>query len=121
MTPITIYHNPQCSKSRKALELIRLQGIAPVIVSYLSNPMDLKELKALHQLLRLPVREMIRSNETAYTELNLDDRQKDDDTILALVARYPDLLQRPIVVQGNRAVIARPPEEVLKLLSSSEF
>ncbi|VVE66038.1 arsenate reductase (glutaredoxin) [Pandoraea anapnoica] len=115
---ITVYHNPRCSKSREALALVEGSpaGHDLQIVEYLKTPPTLAELKRLHQLLGMPVREMIRSNETEFAELGLGDTALSDDALLAAVARHPKLLQRPIVVNGNKAVIARPPELVSSVL-----
>ena len=111
---ITVYHNPRCSKSREALALVEgssaVGGSDLQIIEYLKTPPTLAELKRLHKLLGVPVRDMIRSNETEFAELGLADTALSDDALLAAVAKHPKLLQRPIVVNGNKAVIARPPE-----------
>lgn len=117
---ITVYHNPRCSKSREALALV--EGAPAVgggdlqIIEYLKTPPTLADLKRLHNLLGVPVREMIRSNETEYTELGLADTTMTEDALLAAVAAHPKLLQRPIVVNGDKAVIARPPELASQVL-----
>jgi len=114
VTMITVYHNPRCSKSREALALVEgssaVGGSDLQIIEYLKTPPTLAELKRLHKLLGVPVREMIRSNEAEYAELGLADTALTDDALLAAVAKHPKLLQRPIVVNGDKAVIARPPE-----------
>ncbi|VVE89001.1 arsenate reductase (glutaredoxin) [Pandoraea bronchicola] len=111
---ITVYHNPRCSKSREALALVEgssaVGGSDLQIIEYLKTPPKLAELKRLHTLLDVPVREMIRSNEAEYAALGLADTALTDDALLAAVAEHPKLLQRPIVVNGDKAVIARPPE-----------
>ncbi|VVE19637.1 arsenate reductase [Pandoraea eparura] len=111
---ITVYHNPRCSKSREALALVEgspaVGGSDLQIIEYLKTPPTLADLKRLHKLLGVPVREMIRSNEAEYAELGLADAAMTDDALLAAVAAHPKLLQRPIVVNGDKAVIARPPE-----------
>lgn len=111
---ITVYHNPRCSKSREALALVEgsLAGKPLQIIEYLKTPPTLADLKHLHTLLGVPVREMLRSNETEFAELGLADTALSDDELLAAVAEHPKLLQRPIVVNGKKAVIARPPELV---------
>ncbi len=118
---ITIYHNPRCSKSRETLALVdaaatRL-GEPLEIVEYLKTPPDLGTLTALHALLGLPVRAMIRDGETPYAELGLADAALSDQALLTAVATHPVLLQRPLVVRGERAVIGRPPENVLAILN----
>jgi arsenate reductase len=111
---ITVYHNPRCSKSREALALVEgspaVGGSDLQIIEYLKTPPTLADLKRLHKLLGVPVREMIRGNEAEYAELGLADAAMTDDALLAAVAAHPKLLQRPIVVNGDKAVIARPPE-----------
>jgi arsenate reductase (glutaredoxin) len=113
---LTIYHNPRCSKSREALQLLRDAGQEPEVVEYLKTPPDAATLARLQQALGLPAREMARSNEPAWREAGLDTATTDDAAVLAAIARDPVLLQRPLVVRGARAVIGRPPERVLELL-----
>lgn len=116
---VTIYHNPRCSKSREALALLEgspAAGGGVEIVEYLKTPPTLAQLQQLHKLLNVPVREMIRSGETEYAELGLSDTTLSDDKLLAAIAAHPKLLQRPIVINGKRAVIARPPTLVDNVL-----
>lgn len=115
MTEITLYHNPRCSKSRAALALLRERGAEVTLVEYLKTPPGAAELKRLAERLGLPVREMLRSNESIYRELGLGDPAHGDDDLLRAIAAHPILLQRPIAVAGGRAVIGRPPENVLEL------
>ncbi|MDW8342942.1 MAG: arsenate reductase (glutaredoxin) [Verrucomicrobiae bacterium] len=110
-----LYHNPRCSKSRAALALMRERGIEPHVIEYLKTPPTLPELRQLRRQLGLPVREMVRCDEPLYRKLNLDNA--DDEALLAAIAHHPILLQRPILAWGNRAVIGRPPEEILALIS----
>lgn len=118
---ITIYHNPRCSKSRGACDLIndRLkQSGEPVeIVEYLKEPPTLDDLKALHQMLGGSVRDMIRDSETPYKELGLADPKMGDEQLLEAIVAHPVLLQRPIVVRNGKAVIGRPPENVEALFA----
>lgn len=116
MTEITLYHNPRCSKSRAALELLRERGAEVRLVEYLKTPPDETELERLAAQLDLPVRKMMRSNEKIYRELDLDNPVHGDDDLLRAVAEHPILLQRPIAVAAGRAVIGRPPENVLELI-----
>ena len=113
---ITIYHNPRCSKSRGACELVndRLsQSGEPVkIVEYLKEPLSIEELKALHKMLGGTVRAMIRDNEAPYKELGLAEPTLTDDQLYEAIVAHSILLQRPIVVRNGRAVIGRPPENV---------
>ncbi len=116
MTEITLYHNPRCSKSRAALALLREHGADVRLVEYLKTPPDEATLKRLAGQLGLPVREMLRSGERIYRELGLDNPAQGGDDLLRAVAEHPILLQRPIAVAGERAVIGRPPENVLELI-----
>lgn len=114
---ITIYHNPRCSKSRQALELLESHGAVPRVVRYLETPPDAATLKTLLVALGLPARALLRSGEDEYRELGLDDPGLDDDALIAAMAAHPRLIERPLVIRGKRAVIGRPPEKVLELLA----
>ncbi len=118
---ITIYHNPRCSKSRGACELVsdRLKqtGEAVTIVEYLREPFSMDDLKALHKMLGGSVRDMIRDNEAPYRDLGLADQTLTDDRLYDAIISHPILLQRPIVVRNGRAVIGRPPENVEALFA----
>ncbi|TFW07777.1 arsenate reductase (glutaredoxin) [Oxalobacteraceae bacterium OM1] len=111
---ITIYHNPRCSKSREALAQVQAHaervGTSLTVVDYQKTPLDLAQLRELQAKLGVPVREMVRTGEDAYAELQLNDA--DDDALLAALAAHPILLQRPVVVSGERALIARPPADL---------
>ena len=111
---ITIYHNSQCSNSRKALELIRERGLEPVVVEYLKTPPKREELQGLIGKLGVPVREVMRSKEPVYTELNL--AAAGDGALLDAIAAHPVLLNRPIVVTPKGAKLCRAGETVLELL-----
>jgi arsenate reductase len=114
---LRIFHNPRCSKSREALALLQQRGLQPEVIEYLKTPPSLGQLQELQRLLGLPVRELLRSGEDAYRELGLADTSLSDEQLLQAIAAHPQLLQRPIVVNGGRAVIARPPELLDSLLS----
>lgn len=113
---ITIYHNPRCSKSRCACELVEdrlTQSKEPVkIVEYLKEPLSTDDLKALHKMLGGSVRDMMRDNEAPYQDLGLAAPSLSDDELYAAIVAHPILLQRPIVVRDGRAVIGRPPENI---------
>ena len=111
-----IYHNPRCSKSRATLELLRAHRIEPRVVEYLKTPPDAKTLRELLQKLGLRPRDILREGEDEFAALGLDDPAKSDDELIAAMVRHPVLLQRPIVVCGDRAVVGRPPESVQTLL-----
>jgi len=112
---VTIYHNPNCSNSRKALEIIRARGIEPTVVEYLKTPLTPQKLRHLiKENLHVPVRDVMRTKEAAYDEMNLDGA--DDDTLFAAIAAHPILLNRPIVVTDKGARLCRPGETVEELL-----
>lgn len=111
-----IYHNTRCSKSRQTLALIEDAGIKPTIVNYLDAPLTEAKIKDLLNKLGLEARAIIRSGEDAYKELGLSDSNLPEQNLIAAIAKHPRLLERPIVVKGNNAIIGRPPENVLKLL-----
>ena len=116
MSSFTIYHNPRCSKSRQTLALLNERGIEPDIVEYLKSPLSMDDLQSLQQKLGFPALAMIRSKDQAFEDLGLNTVQDSDDALLEAIAEQPSLLKRPIVVCGNKAVIGRPPENVLELL-----
>jgi arsenate reductase len=116
MSTSRLLHNPRCSKSRAALALLQARGIDLAVVPYLDEPPSADELRALLGQLRLDPRELLRSGEPEYIALGLADPALDDDTLLAAMAAHPWLIERPVFVHRNRAVIGRPPERVLELL-----
>ena len=112
----TLYHNPQCSKSRGALDLLRERGIEPRIRSYLEQAPSIEELHELLATLGTGPRALLRTGEPEYIELGLDDQALDDATLIAAMHAHPRLMERPIFVCGGRAVVGRPAERVLDLL-----
>ena len=115
VSDVTIYHNPHCSNSRKALEIIRAHGIEPKVVEYLKTPLTPQKLRHLiKDELKTGVREVMRTQEAAYADMKLD--AADDDTLLAAMAAHPILLNRPIVVTDKGARLCRPGERVEELL-----
>jgi arsenate reductase len=114
---ITIFHNPRCSKSRDTLALLRKKGISPTIVAYLEQPPSPAELgKLLSRLGFVDARQLMRKNEAEYTELGLDNPGLDQEALIAAMVAHPRLIERPIVVNGEKAAIGRPPENVLTIL-----
>ncbi len=111
----TIYHNPRCGKSRAALGILTGHGIEPTIVEYLKTPLDRDQLRALLKKLGLKPEQIVRKGEEVYKQAYASKAMTDDDWLDALVA-HPILMERPIVVKGNRAVVGRPPEKVTELL-----
>ncbi len=116
MSSITIYHNPRCSKSRQTLALLEEKGVAPQVVRYLETPPDAKELKALLTKLGVAPRDLLRKGEEAYKSLGLSDSSLSDEALIDAMIAHPKLIERPIVVKGDRAVLGRPPENALTLL-----
>lgn len=116
MSQYTIYHNPRCSKSRQTLALLQEHGVEPDIVLYLESPPDVAALQALIDKLGIDVRSLLRKGEADYKALGLADKSLGDADLMAAMCSHPKLIERPIVVKGNRAVLGRPPENVLELL-----
>ncbi len=116
MTDLTLYHNPRCSKSRGALELLEARGLAPTLVRYLETPLSATELQDLLGKLKLSARQLLRSSEDEYKTLNLADSSLSEEQLIAAMVAYPKLIERPILVVGNKAIIGRPPEKVLEIL-----
>ena len=113
---VVIYHNPKCSKSRKALELLRSRNIEPRIIEYLKSPPSRMQLTEILSMLELTPRGLIRSREPEYRDNGLADPEVTDDELLQAIVEYPILMQRPIVLGNGKAAIGRPPEQVLKIL-----
>lgn len=116
MSEIVLYHNPRCSKSRAALELLQSRELAVSAVPYLEAPPNASALRELLGKLGLEARQLLRTGEEAYRELNLADPALDEDALIAAMAAHPKLIERPIAVCGERAVVGRPPERVLEIL-----
>ena len=117
MSQVTIYHNPRCSKSRQTLDLIRRCGIEPEIVTYLTDPPTESRLDSLLQAMGKEPLEVLRSKEALFKELGLSTKDpRSRNEWIKLMVTHPKLLERPIVVAGNRVVLGRPPENVLDIL-----
>jgi len=114
--PLTIYHNPKCTKSRQTLKLLEEHGVKPKIIEYLKTPPSETELKRLLKLLGMRPRELLRKKEPEYKQAKLDDPSLSDTAVIRAMTQYPKLIERPIVVAKNKAVLGRPPENVLKLI-----
>ncbi len=114
--PVTIYHNPRCSKSRETLALLNERGLEVEIVEYLQTPPDAAALAGLLDGLGLEPRDLMRKKEAAYKELGLDDPALDRSALIAAMVENPVLIERPIVVAGARVALGRPPEAVLDIL-----
>jgi arsenate reductase len=113
---VTIYHNPRCSKSRETLALLESKGVEPSVVEYLNTPVDLATLDTLlTQLGFESAHQLVRSKETLYKELGLN-KDTDETSLKQAMLDNPKLIERPIVVKGDKAAIGRPPESVLAIL-----
>jgi arsenate reductase len=115
MSEVVVYHNPRCSKSRATLELLKQRGIEPRVVEYLSDPLSAAELEDLAVKLGRPASEWIRAKEDAFAAAGLGPESTEAE-VLAAIEQHPILMERPIVVRGDRAAIGRPPENVLEIL-----
>lgn len=115
MSDVTIYHNPRCSKSRNTLAIIEEKGVDPAVVLYLESPLGDSEIRALLQKLGITASQLVRKGEDDYKTSGLNAGSAEEDIIKAM-AKFPRLIERPIVVRGTRAVLGRPPENVLELL-----
>ena len=113
---VSIWHNPQCSKSRQSLSLIEEKGITPTIILYLENAPEPKEIKRVLGLLGRSPRELMRLKELAYGENGLDNEALSDDELIAGMVANPSLIERPVVINGDKARIGRPPEDILDIL-----
>jgi arsenate reductase (glutaredoxin) len=116
MTDLTLYHNPRCSKSRGALELLQARGLAPTVVRYLETPLDAAHLQALLGKLQISARQLLRTGEDEYKTLNLADTSLSEAQLIAALAAHPKLMERPILETAEKAVIGRPPEKILEIL-----
>ena len=115
--PFLVYHNPRCGTCRKLLALLESRGLSPRLVRYMDRePLSAEAITDLASLLGLAPRELLRAKDPAYLECGLDDAGLSDAALCAAMADSPGLMQRPILVAGDRAVVARPPERALSIL-----
>jgi arsenate reductase (glutaredoxin) len=112
---ITIYHNPRCSKSRQTLDLLKTQGIEPEIELYLDSPPNAEILSDLLSKLGIEASQLVRKNEAYYKE-NLKGLELTESQLIEAMIKNPKLIERPIVVVGDKAVLGRPPEAVLEII-----
>lgn len=110
---VTIYHNPRCTKSRQTLELLRGRGIEPTIIEYLKTPPSAAELKKLLAMLGLEARQLLRSKEAREAGIAAT---LDEAALIDAMVKNPVVIERPIVVNGGKAALGRPPEAVTKIL-----
>lgn len=113
---VIIYHNPRCSKSRQTLALLEEKGVSPDIVEYLNMPPSAAELSDILARLGMEPRDLMRKGEAAYKENGLGDDSLSRDALIQAMVDNPILIERPIVLTGDKAAIGRPPESVLDIL-----
>ena len=116
MSNVKIYHNPRCSKSRQALQIIKDHGIKPKVIEYLKDPLGKGELEDIAKSLGVRPKEFVRKNEAEFKDNNLAGKLEKDDDILEAMSKFPKIMERPIITSDLGAVIGRPPENVLKIL-----
>lgn len=116
MHELTLYHNPHCSKSRKTLDLLLHKGLNPLIIDYVKQPLTLEQFQQLGS--HFALKHFVRTNEAIFDELKLS--IDNEDEVLAAMSVHPILMQRPIVVYKNKAIIGRPPEQVLALFEEEK-
>ena len=113
---ITIYHNPRCSKSRATLALLEKHDVSFRIVEYLKAPPTRQELSTILSMLGINARSLLRTKESIYKSKGLDDKALSEKDLISAIIKNPILMERPIVVANNKAIIGRPPENVLTII-----
>lgn len=114
---LVIYHNPRCSKSRETLQILEDNNLNPEIIEYLDEPPTVQELTRIIGMLGIEARELLRTTEQVYKDAELDDDSLSEEEIIEALCEYPALLQRPIVVAGDKAILGRPPTRVLDIIA----
>ena len=117
MNDLTIYHNPRCSKSRQTLQIIKDYGIQPTVVEYLKAPLKESELENISRLLNKRPKDFVRKNEADFKENNIKDIIENDIVLINKMVQFPKIIERPIVLYKNKALLGRPPESVLEILN----
>ena len=113
---ITVYQKPTCTTCRQVHAVLREAGVDFDAVDYYVEPLAKEKLQALLRKMGVPARDLLRTNEPRYKTLRLGERELSDDELVALMVEYPDLMQRPIVEKGARAILARPADRIRELL-----
>ena len=111
-----IYHNPRCSKSRQALKLLEDSGTNFELIQYLKTPPTHQELSNILRALNFKPRDLMRKNESCYKTENLNDDNLTDEELIEKMIEFPILIERPIVIVGDKTIVARPPERVLEII-----
>ena len=112
---ISIYHNPRCSKSREGLAILENEKANFQVIKYMDQLLSVEELKEIIHLLQIKPIELVRTNESIWKE-NFKNLELSDDDIISAMAKHPQLIERPIVINGDKAVIGRPPQKILEVL-----
>jgi len=113
---IKIYQKPTCSKCREAIGILRERGVDFEAINYYETPLSAEQLRELIEQMGIPARDLLRKGEQVYRDLQLGRSELSDDELIELMVKHPDLIQRPIVVRGNKAVLARPAANLDELL-----
>ncbi len=112
---ITIYHNQRCSKSRECYNILDSKQVDFEVIKYLEEPLSKAKLQEIIKMLNIKPIELVRKNEAIWKE-KYKGKEMDDTAVVEALVQYPKLIERPIVINGNKAVIGRPPEKVLEIL-----
>ena len=118
MSKVLIYHNPRWGKSRESVKILNNLGQEYEVIDYINTPPSPQQLKSLGKKMGISAKEFIRSNEVIFKELNLKSYLDNDAILFKHMSEYPRLIERPIVVKGNKAILGRPPEKVHDLLNA---
>lgn len=116
MREVVIYHNPRCSKSRQTLKLLREHDVEPKVIEYLKTPPDEQTLSAILDMLGIQPADLLRTKEDEFKALGLEEELNDPTALIRAMTEHPILIERPIVINGDRARVGRPPENVLEIL-----
>jgi arsenate reductase (glutaredoxin) len=116
MADIKIWHNPSCSKSRAALELLEKENCNAEVIEYLTHTPSAKEIKDVLSMLKIKARLLMRTKEELYQELNLNDETLSEDDLISAMKTHPKLIERPVVIKNNQAAIGRPIENIINLI-----
>jgi len=115
MNRVTIWHNPRCSKSRTAMQILEEHNCETEIIKYLDTNPDENEIKTILKMLGITPRELMRQKEATYKEMNLKE-ENSDDALISAMANYPKLIERPIIIKDGQAIIGRPSEKIADFL-----
>ncbi|MCL4118358.1 UNVERIFIED_CONTAM: hypothetical protein GTU68_008615, partial [Idotea baltica] len=114
---LILYHNPNCSKSCQALSILQSKNITPILRYYLDKPLNIFEIKSLIRKLDYKAQELIRKNDALYKSLKLDDPKTEDIQFINAMIQHPQLIERPILESPKKAIVGRPPEKILEILT----